>query len=181
MKLLYDFLPILLFFLAYKVWDLYAATAVAIGVALVQNLVYWLRHRRFDNMQLVALVLLVVLGGATLLLRDNTFIMWKPTAVNLLFAAVFAATGLFGDKPLVQRLLEGQLQLEAALWRRLNWSWVGFFLFCAAANLFVAYRYSEAVWVNFKLFGLLGLTLLFLFAQGLWLARHLDDGQRRSD
>lgn len=183
MKLLYDFFPIVLFFVAYKAYDIYVATAVAIAAAFLQNGLFWWKHRRFERMHVVSLGLIALLGGLTLLLRDNTFIMWKPTVINWLFAAVFAGSHLIGKKTLVQRMLGGQIELPGPVWTRLNLSWVAFFLVSGAANLYVAYHFSEAAWVNFKLFGLLGLTLLFLVLQAVYLARYLPEtsDDRKSD
>jgi intracellular septation protein len=181
MKLLYDFFPILLFFIAYKLYGLYAATAVAIGASLLQVGFFWLKHRRFERMHLISLALIIVLGGLTLFSRDATFIKWKPTLVNWLFAVVFAASHFIGAKPLVARMLSQQIELPDSVWVRLNLSWIAFFLLAGAANLYVAFYYRpeldeavrEALWVNFKLFGLLGMTLLFVVAQAFYLARHL--------
>lgn len=183
MKLLFDFFPILLFFIAYKVWDIYAATAVAIAASVVQVGAHWWRHRRLENMHLVTLGLVVVLGGATLLLHDNRFIMWKPTLVNWLFALAFLGSHFIGEKTLVQRIMGGQISLPAPVWNRLNWSWVVFFLLLGAANLYVAFYFApelaaeerEAIWVNFKLFGMMGLTFAFIIAQALYMARYMRD------
>lgn len=181
MKLLYDFLPIILFFAAYKMYDIFIATAVAIVAAFIQNGLFWLRHRRFEQMHLVSLAVLAVFGGLTLLFRDDTFIKWKPTVINWLFAAVFAGSHLIGNKTLVQRMLGSQIELPAQIWSRLNLSWVGFFLVSGAANIYVAYRFSQDAWVNFKLFGLLGLTLVFLVVQAVYLARYLPQTNEDSD
>jgi intracellular septation protein len=215
MKLLYDFFPILLFFIAYKVWGILPATAVAIVASFVQVGLFWFKHRRFENMHLVSLGLITVLGGLTLLLADKQFIMWKPTLINWLFAAVFLGSHFIGDKPLVQRMLGGQIELPTEIWPRLSLAWVGFFLLSGAANLYFAFDYlnveaalraavptlseaqiteldctglaasalslcqsaqnAESLWVNFKLFGLLGLTVVFIVLQALYLARYMPD------
>ncbi|KAB7619628.1 septation protein A [Alkalilimnicola sp. S0819] len=173
MKFFFDFLPVLLFFLAYKSHDIYVATVVAVIAAAAQAAYQWLRHRRVARMQWVVLALLLVLGGATLWLRDPLFIKWKPTLVNWAFAAAFALSEVLRGPNLLKRLLGEQLSLAAPIWRRLNLGWIGFFLLSGSLNLYVAYQFDEATWVNFKLFGLLGLTLAFVLAQGAWLARHL--------
>lgn len=182
MKLFFDFLPVVLFFIAYKAFDIYVATAVAIGTSALQTLAYRIRMGRFERMHLVVLGLLVVLGGATLLLRDPLFIKWKPTLVNWAFAVVFLGSEFLRGPNLIQRMLGAQLTLPAPVWRRLNIGWVLFFLLTGAANIYVAYTFDEATWVNFKLFGLLGLTLVFVLLQGVYLSRHLpDDEQGPSD
>ncbi len=174
MKFLFDFLPILLFFVAYKLYDIYVATAVAIGAALVQTLVWRMKHGRFEKMHLVTFGLLLLFGGLTLALRDPTFIKWKPTVINWLFAAVFLGSTWIGDKPLVERMMSHAIQVERAIWARLNWVWTGFFASMGGVNLYVAYSFDEATWVNFKLFGMLGLTLAFVVAQALYLARYME-------
>ena len=214
MKLLFDFFPILLFFIAYKVFGIYAATAVAIAAAVVQNAVFWFRHRRFENMHLITLGLIVVLGGATLILQDKSFIMWKPTAVNWMFALAFLGSQFFGEKTLVERMMSHAIQIPRPAWTRLNMSWVIFFISMGFANLYVANFYfiaeaaltaaanapveiencatqfngellslcqsaheAEEQWVNFKLFGMMGLTILFVIGQAFYLARHVKDGE----
>ena len=174
MKFLLDFFPILLFFIAYQVWDIYAATAVAVAAAGLQ--VGWqrLRHGRVEKMQAVTLGLLVVFGGLTLLLRDPVFIKWKPTVVNWLFAIAFLVTAYVGERSLLQRMMGHAVSLPEAVWRRLNWAWIGFFVAMGVLNLIVAYQFAEDVWVNFKLFGLMGLTLLFVLAQAPYLAKHME-------
>ncbi len=174
MKLLYDFFPILLFFIAYQAYDIYVATAVAIAASAAQVGWSWSRRGRVEPMHLVTLGLVVVLGGATLLLRDEAFIKWKPTVVNWLFAAAFLASQLVGRRPLVQRMMARTLTLPDPVWARLNLSWVAFFLLLGAANLYVAYAYDTDTWVHFKLFGMLGLTVLFVLGQVLYLGRYLE-------
>lgn len=174
MKFLADFFPIILFFLAYQAWDIYVATAVAVVAATLQ--VGWqrLRHGRVEKMQAVTLALLIVFGGLTLLLRDPVFIKWKPTIVNWVFAVAFLVTAYVGERSLLQRMMGHAVSLPDAVWRRLNWAWVGFFAAMGVANIVVAYQFSEEVWVNFKLFGLMGLTLLFVLAQAPYLAKHME-------
>lgn len=174
MKFLADFFPILLFFIAYKAYDIYVATAVAIAAALIQVGYHWLRHRKAEKMQLITLGLLVVFGGMTLLLHDPLFIKWKPTVVNWLFGIVFLASPLFGGKTLTERMLSHAVQLPTSVWGRLNLAWAGFFIAMGLLNLYVAFSFSEEAWVNFKLFGMMGLTFLFVIAQGFFLARYMD-------
>lgn len=175
MKFLLDFFPILLFFGAYQVWDIYVATAVAIAAAILQVAWQRLRHGRVEKMQAITLALLVLFGGLTLLLRDPVFIKWKPTVVNWLFAVAFLVTAYVGERSLLQRMMGHAVSLPDAIWRRLNWAWVAFFTAMGALNLVVAYHFSEAVWVNFKLFGLMGLTLVFVLAQAPYLAKHMEN------
>jgi len=175
MKFLTDFFPILLFFVAYKVYDIYVATAVAIAAAFVQvGYQYW-RHRKVEKMHLITLGLLVFFGGMTLILRDPTFIKWKPTVVNWLFSAAFIASPLFGGKTLSERMMSHAIQLPAPVWSRLNLAWALFFLSMGCLNLYVAFSFDENTWVNFKLFGMMGITFLFVIAQGFYLARYMEE------
>lgn len=176
MKFLFDLFPVVLFFVAFKVWGIYTATAVAIAASFAQIGWVWLRHRKVEPMLWASLAIIVVFGGATLLLRDETFIKWKPTVLYWLFAAVLAGGELFFRRNLMKSMLAHQVQLPASAWRRLNWSWAGFFAFMGAANLYVAYSFSTDKWVDFKLFGGIGLMLLFVLAQALFLAKYMQDG-----
>ena len=175
MQLLIDFLPVVLFFIAYKLAGIYVATGVLIVAVLAQTAIAWIRHRKVSTMLLISAALVLLFGGLTLLVHDATFIKWKPTIVNWLFAAAFLASQFIKGPTLVQRLMGEQVQLEpASLWTKLNLMWVVFFIVCGALNLYVAFTFSESTWVNFKLFGLFGLTLVFALAQGVWLARKAE-------
>jgi intracellular septation protein len=182
MKLLLDFLPILIFFSVYKTTgDLITATAVLIPVTIVQvAVVYWLT-KKLEKMALVTLALVIVLGGLTVLLNDGWFIMWKPTVVNWLFAAAFFGSHFIGSKPIIERLLGHAIALESKQWITLSFAWIAFFVFSGILNLIVAYQFSEDVWVNFKLFGLLGLTFVFLIIQGVWISKHGSEAQAQSE
>ncbi len=173
MKLLFDFLPVLLFFVAYKAYDIYVATAVLIVASLAQVGGLWLRHRQVERMPLITALLVLVLGGATLLFHDETFVKWKPTVVNWLFGAAFLGSQFIGGKTIVERLLGGSIELPAEIWSRLNTLWVTFFAALGAANLYVAFNFDTDTWVDFKLFGMLGLTLAFVVVQSFYLARYI--------
>jgi intracellular septation protein len=173
MKLLTDLLPVLVFFAVYKLGDIYAATAAAMAVAVAQAGWLWLRRGRLEPMQAAVVGLIVVLGALTLIFNDPAFIKWKPTLVNWAFAAVLIGGELIGSKGMLERMLSAQLSLPKPVWRRLTISWIGFFIGMGALNLFVAYSYDLDTWVDFKLYGVLGLTLLFALLQGLYFSRHL--------
>lgn len=175
MKFLFDLLPVILFFAAFKFADIYVATGVAIGTTVLQVAWVWLRGKRVEPMLWASLAIIVVFGGATLLLQDETFIKWKPTVLYWLFAAVLAVSALAFRRNLIQAMLSGQVALPAPVWARLNLSWVGFFAFMGAANLYVAYSFSTDLWVNFKLFGGMGLMLLFVVAQSVYLAKYVEE------
>jgi intracellular septation protein len=179
MKFLFDIFPVVLFFIAFKVYDIYVATAVAIAATFLQIGWTWVRHRKVDNLLWVSLAVIVVFGGATLLLQDETFIKWKPTVLYWLFAAVLAAAELGFRKNLIRAMMQTQVTLPEAVWRKLLASWVAFFALMGALNLAVAYNFSTDAWVNFKLFGGMGLMLVFIVLQALMLSRHIED--RKAD
>lgn len=174
MNLLLDFLPIIVFFIAFKFFGIYIATAAAIIVSILQVSSHWLRHRHVSGLQLLSLVLIVGLGGSTLVFHSEIFIKWKPTVLNWALAILFLGSQWLGKKPFIQRLLEGNVKLtQPTLWQRLNTGWVIFFSIMGALNLYVAYHYTTNTWVNFKLFGVLGLTFVFVILQALYLSRHM--------
>ncbi|MGC8696856.1 MAG: septation protein A [Halothiobacillus sp.] len=172
MKFLYDFFPILLFFVAYKLGGIYVATGVAMVAAVAQISYGWFIKKNVENMHWISAGLILVFGGMTLLLHDPLFIMWKPTILNWLFALVFAGSAFMGSKPLVQRMMEHVLNVPHLIWHRVNWAWVVFFIVSGVANIYVAYHYSQDTWVNFKLFGLMGMTFIFMILQGIYLAKY---------
>lgn len=208
MKQLFDFFPILLFFIVYKFYldlpddwilgidklfpfmqmqpneprhAIYLATLTAIIATLLQVLITFIITKHVEKMHIITLILLIVFGGATLYLKDPVFIKWKPTAINWLFAAVFLGSQFIGKKPLVQRMMGHALDIQdPQVWKKLNVAWIGFFIFSGIANLVVAFNFSEEIWVDFKLFGLLGLTLIFIIGQSFYLARYLPQENSES-
>ncbi len=175
MKLLLDFLPVIIFFIVYKSTDdIILATAILIPATLLQMLYTWIKTHKIEMIQLVTLGLVVVLGGATILFQDKTFIQWKPTVVTWLFAAAFLGSQFIGEKTIIQRLMGGTIEMPAHAWKQLNYAWVVFYIILGAVNLFVAYTMSEETWVNFKLFGMLGLTLIFILLQGFYISKHME-------
>ena len=177
MKFLFDLFPVVLFFIAFKLFDIYVATAAAIAASFLQ--IGWLKWkgRKVDTMMWVTLIIIVAFGGATLALHDETFIKWKPTVLYWLFGIVIGGAELLFRKNLIRAMLGEQVRLPDRVWTRLNWSWAGFFVFMGAANLYVAYHFSTDAWVNFKLFGGMGLMLLFVLLQALFLARYIEEKQ----
>ena len=183
-----DFIPLLLFFIVYKiepriveiaghslsVGGIYSATAMLIISSLVVYGILFIKQRKLEKSQWMTLIACLVFGSLTLAFHSETFLKWKAPVVNWLFALAFAGSHFIGDKLLIKRIMGHALTLPDAVWTRLNLAWIGFFLFCGAANLFVAFTY-QSIWVDFKVFGSLGMTLLFLVAQGIYLSRHLHD------
>ncbi len=173
MKFLFDFFPILLFFIAYKAKDIYWATGIAIAASVAQVAYTWFRHRRIEKMHWITLALISVFGGLTLILKDETFIKWKPTVLNWLFAVVFLGSQFIGKKSIAERMLGASFALDAHIWWRVNLSWVVFFVLLGAANLYVMFNYDTDTWVNFKLFGMMGLTIAFVLVQAALLSRYM--------
>lgn len=173
MKLLLDFFPVILFFIIYKWFGIYPATAATIGACFIQVGYHYYRYQKIEALHIITLLLVAVLGSATLFWHNELFIKWKPTAVNWAFALAFLISPLISDKPLIQRVLENNLQLPKPVWLRLNLSWAGFFILLGIANLYVIYHFNTNTWVNFKLFGMLGLTVLFVIFQGVYLSKFL--------
>ena len=174
MKMLADLFPVILFFVAYQIYDIYAATMVAIVAAAVQVAYFKIRHGKVETFQLVTLGLLIVFGGLTLATHNPTFIKWKPTVVNWLFAAAFLFSQVFMQRSFLRRMIDHAVTMPDFAWTRLSIAWVLFFFAMGVVNLYVAYTFSEEIWVNFKVFGFLGLTLVFLLAQGFYMARHME-------
>ena len=181
MKFLFDIFPVLLFFVAYKMYDIFVATAIAIVASGVQLAIFWFKHRRFETMHVVTLIALVLFGGMTLVLRDPVFIKWKTTIVNWIFAAIILYSQFFTKRTVVEALLGSKMHLPPPAWRSLNLNWGLFFAFVGALNIYVAFYYGldldearrEEIWVNFKVFGVIGLTIVFLFIQMFRIARYL--------
>lgn len=189
MKLFFDFLPVALFFIAYKFgggiyqWDgqqydikgIYIATAVIIIATILHAIITWLLTKKVEKMHLITLPLVLILGGLTLWLQNPNFIYWKPTAINWLFALAFIIAMIFTKRSLLERILSGHIAMHAPIWFRLNIAWILFFIGSGIINLYVAFNYPEAIWVNFKLFGLLGLTIVFIIGQSIYLAKHASE------
>ncbi|MBU0653893.1 MAG: septation protein A [Gammaproteobacteria bacterium] len=199
MKFLFDFFPVALFFLVYKFFgDLPAswieaanqfplmalnqseprdailmATLVIILATILQNALYFIMHRRFEKMHLITLGILLAFGTLTLFLKDPLFIKWKVSIINWAFAAAFIGSQYIGSRtPLVARMMSHAIQAPAEIWKRANLMWAVFFAFMGVLNLIVAYSFSEDFWVDFKLFGVLGLTLVFVVVQAIYLQKH---------
>ena len=175
MKFLADFFPVILFFVAYKVSDIFVATGVAIAASVLQ--IGWIlaRGRKVTGMQWASLIIIGVFGGATLLLRDETFIKWKPTVLYWLAGVIFIGALAFKQNLVKAVMSEGGLDLPEPIWTRLCIAWGVFFIFKGTLNIWVAYNYPTETWVNFKLFGGMGLMVVFIAAQALWLSRYMPE------
>ncbi len=175
MEALFDLFLVILFFVAFKFSNIFVATGVAIVATFLQIGWVWFRHRKVDTMLWVSLAIVTVFGGATLLFQNETFIKWKPTVLYWLFAATLLGGRIFFKRNLIKSMLGDKMAMRGRAWNKMNLSWVGFFTAMGFANLFVAYTYSEDTWVNFKLFGGMGLMLVFVLAQGMLLSRYLEE------
>ncbi len=175
MKIFLDFFPIILFFAAFKFAGIYVATGVAIVATLTQ--LGWMRFKtgKTEPMQWLSLGVIVLFGGATLIAHNDTFIKWKPTALYWLMGGALLVGRLVFRKNLLKSVMGAQLELPEAAWSFMNWSWSGFFALMGVLNLWVAFHFDTDTWVNFKLFGGMGLMLLFVIAQGLYLARYVKN------
>lgn len=175
MKFLFDLFPVILFFVVFKILGIYAATATAIIATLLQIAWVKYRHGKVDGMLIASGVIIVVFGGATLLLHNELFIKWKPTVLYWLFAIVLFASEMFWNKNLIRAVMDKQLALPDPVWRKLNHAWAGFFAVLGLLNLYVAFNFATETWVNFKLFGTMGLMLVFVVLQSLFLGKYMKE------
>lgn len=173
MKILFDFFPIAAFFIAYKWQGIYLATAIAIAASLIQ--VLWSRYKqgRFEKIPVITFFSILILGGATLLFKNEIFIKWKPTVVYWILAIIFLGSHFVGSKkPIIQRFAGETVSLPNYVWSRINYSWCAFFFLMGIANLYVIHNFNTDTWVNFKLFGTLICTLIFIFGQAIYMYKH---------
>lgn len=179
MKPLLEFFPIVLFFIAYKLYDIYIATAVVIAATMLQVISYWFIYRKVETMQWITLGLILVMGGATLYLQDEQFIKWKLTIIEWLFGAAFLASQYIGDKTFIERMMGANLELPSRIWNRLNLSWALFFIGVGSLNLYVMNHYDTDDWVSFKTFGVPGLMMAFIVVQMLFLYKHIPQTESK--
>jgi intracellular septation protein len=182
-KFLFDLFPLILFFVAYRFADIYVATAVAMVAAVGQIAYIKIRRQPIEGTHWINLIVIVVFGGATLWLQNDAFIKWKPTVLYWMFAVILVCSQVFLGRNLLQKLLGSKVTLTDQGWRVLNLSWSSFFVFAGAVNLFVAFSgyFNESQWVNFKVFGLMGMLVLFVIAQSLWLSKHMTESELPDD
>ncbi|WP_432459017.1 septation protein A [Agarivorans sp. QJM3NY_25] len=180
MKQFFEFIPLIIFFAVYKMQDIYAATfALIISTALLLAASY-IKNKKIEKMHLISFVLILVFGGLTLILRDDDFIKWKPTVINWLFGLILLVSQFVFKSPLIKKMLGKEMTLPESIWGKVNVAWALFFMSCGTLNLYIAFNFSEDFWVNFKVFGLLGLTLVFTVATVAYLYKHLPKEQQQS-
>lgn len=210
MKFLFDFLPVVFFFIAYKFFGdlppsivdlgnqipgvdlsqanpkhaIIFATLIIIIATILQNILHWLTYKKLEKMHLISLVILIIFGSITVVSRDPDFIKWKVSIFNWFFATVLFGSLFIGKKTLIERMMSQAITVPANIWRVITYSWSAFFIFVGILNYIVAFHYAgvdDENWVNFKLFGILGLTFTFMLAQGIYLAKHAvvveDEGE----
>jgi intracellular septation protein len=180
MNLLFEFLPLVLFFVAFIYKGIYTALVVLMIAMPIGLVVKYIRARTLDKMYFWSTVMLLVAGGFTLYFRNPLFLYWKPTVFYLLVAVAFLGSQFLGDRPLVQRffgLVDGLSldKITTAQWARLNIVWVIFFIGAGILNIYVAYNFEQATWVKLKVFGMMALMFVFMLAQTLWIARLIGD------
>jgi intracellular septation protein len=178
-KFLFDLFPLILFFVAYRFADIYVATAVAIAAAVLQILWIKLTRKPIETMHWVNFAVIVFFGGATLWLQNEAFIKWKPTVLYWLFGVVLLVSQYLLGKNLMQKLLGTKVSMPDLAWNKLNLSWALFFMIAGGLNLFVAFSglFTESQWVNFKVFGLMALLIVFVIAQSIWLGKHMQQDE----
>ncbi|MCK5918119.1 MAG: septation protein A [Cocleimonas sp.] len=212
MKALFDFFPVLFFFLTFKFYDslpdsvidmanqlpfldltpgnskdaIFMATLAIIIATILQNIAHWLVYRRLEKMHLISLVILLIFGTLTLMLKNPDYIAWKVTIFNWIFAGVILGSFFIGEKTLIERMMSHAISVPKQIWKKVNLSWGIFFIIVGASNLIVYEIYAKQMdnldaWVNFKMFGILGLTLVFMIGQGLYIAKHAEEIEEETE
>lgn len=179
MNQIVEFFPIVLFFIAYKFYGIYVATGVVIVATLFQVLFTWFKYRKVKTMQWITLLLILVLGGATIYLQDEQFIKWKLSVVEWLFGIAFIGSQYIGEKPFIERMMGEHLELPKPIWRRLNTLWGVFFLTVGCINVYVMFNFNTDQWVMFKTFGVPGLMLVFIVLQVIYLYKHIPETENK--
>ncbi|EKA5636647.1 septation protein A [Vibrio navarrensis] len=182
MKQILDFIPLIIFFALYKMYDIYTATGALIAATAVQVVVTYVLYKKVEKMQLITFLMVAIFGGMTIFLHDDNFIKWKVTIVYVVFAIGLAVSHAMG-KSAIKGMLGKELTLPDRVWSNINWAWVAFFSFCAGLNVYVAYELPLDVWVNFKVFGLLAATLGFTVLTGVYIYKQMpkEDKSQSSD
>ncbi|WP_395755791.1 septation protein A [Edwardsiella ictaluri] len=180
MKQLLDFLPLVVFFVCYKLYDIYVASGALVAATAVALVLTWLKYRRVEKMTLITFIMVAIFGTLTLVFHNDLFIKWKVTVIYTLFALALLISRVVLEKPLIQRMLGKELQLPDSVWSRTDAAWALFFLGCGLANIYVAFWLPQSVWVDFKVFGLTALTLVFTLLSGIYIYRNMSEEQKHS-
>ncbi len=177
MKQLLDFVPVILFFITFKLYDIYIATAVVIVATIIQVTFTWFKYKKVETMQWITLGLILVMGGATLYLQDEQFIKWKLTIIEWLFGIAFLGSQFIGKKTFVERMMGASLELPSLVWKKLNLMWAGFFISVGFINIYVMQNYNTNDWVTFKTFGVPGLMVIFILVQLIFIYRYIPTAE----
>ena len=183
MKFLFDFFPLIAFYAAYKIYDndIFIATGAIIIATLIQITYNWVKFKKVEKMHVITAVLVTFFGGITILLHDPVFIQWKVSVINWIFGLAFIGSQFIGEKTIVERMMANAITVTPAIWLRLNLSWALFFISMGFLNWYIFTHYSEALWVDFKVYGMLGLTFVFVVLQGIYLTRHIQEEPEKED
>ncbi|GEM74609.1 septation protein A [Vibrio sagamiensis] len=179
MKQVLDFIPLIIFFVLYKTYDIYVATGALIAATAIQLVLTYAIYKKIEKMQLITFLMVAIFGGMTIILHDDNFIKWKVTIVYIVFALGLTISQLIG-KSAIKSMLGKELTLPDSIWAKVNWAWVAFFSVCAVVNIYVAYKLPLDVWVNFKVFGLLIATFAFMIITGFYIYKHIPKEQKDS-
>lgn len=177
MKQILDFIPLIVFFALYKMYDIYVATGALIAATAIQIVLTFVLYKKVEKMQLITFAMVAIFGGMTIFLHDENFIKWKVTIVYVIFAVGLAVSHAMG-KSAIKGMLGKEITLPDAVWTKINWAWVGFFSFCAGLNVYVAFELPLDVWVNFKVFGLLIAMFAYMIATGFYIYKHMPKEQK---
>jgi len=172
-KFLFDLFPVILFFIAFKFFGIFTATAVAIVATIAQIIYSKIRYGKVEKMLLVSGAIISILGGVTLLLHDKTYIMWKPTVLYWILALTLLISNLIFNKNFIKQMMSKMIDAPTSIWNKLNWAWVAFLVLLGFLNLYVAFNFTENTWVNFKLFGVTAIMFIFIIGQTLALKEYL--------
>lgn len=180
MKFLFDFFPLAAFLIAFyypedRTQGIYLGIQAIIIASAIQILVYWLIYKKFEKMHVITFVSTLILGGITLFMQNELFFKWKPTVVNWVFAIILLGSHYIGKKPVIRMIMEHAISVPNNIWFKLNLSWAIFFIISGIINLYVAYNFNTEFWANFKVFGMLGITVLFTIFQAVYIARHTNE------
>jgi intracellular septation protein len=173
--------PIILFFAAYKFKGIYVATAVAIAASIIQITYTYYKNKKVEKPMIISLVIIIIFGGATLLVHNELFIKWKPTVLYWIFASALLIGRYVFNKNFIQSMLQKQITVPVHVWEKLNTSWAVFFAAVGGLNIYIAYHFSTDIWVNFKLFGIFGCMLIFVIIQSIILAPHMKDAAEKAE
>ena len=179
MKQLLDFIPLIIFFTVYKLHDIYAATGALMATTLLQMIVVWFMYKKLERSQLITLALVLVFGAMTLFFHNEAFIKWKVTVLYAAFGSALWISQFLFQQPLLKKMLGKEMSLPDTVWNRINFSWGLFFWILGALNVYIAFYLPTEIWVDFKVFGVLGLMLVSTLLTGIYIYRYLPTNNQQ--